>query len=222
MSFTVVVSMHRSGSSLISGLITESGLADMGRGRFKPKPNESNPKGFFEDVYFRNINDNILSFNSYDVKSWNTNIPTITANRPLRKQIKTILGQRSGDYGFKCPRTCLTWHIWEPFLPEDTQIYFIYRNPVAVAKSLNKRNGLDIETGLELWYIYNESALPIKDHFNTRFVSYEDLLAHGSEETLGISDTTNLIDRSLQRNTPEKVVGKYQELYSTLKIQNQT
>ena len=216
MSFTVVISMHRSGSSLLSGLIAESGI-DMGKGRFKPKPNVSNPKGFFEDVYFRNINDSILKFNSYDVKSWDTSIPTITANKPLRKQIKTILGQRSGDYGFKCPRTCLTWYIWEPFLSEDTQIYFIYRNPVAVAKSLNKRNRIDLETGLDLWYIYNERALPIKDHFNTTFISYEDLLSRGSEETLGIPDTSNLIDLSLQRNTPEKVSGKYQELYSTLK-----
>ena len=217
MSFTMVVGCHRSGTSLLAGLLHHSGI-DFGKRRFKPKPNKGNPRGYYEDVYFRNINDDILKFNRYDVKSWETNIPSIKANKSLRKQISGILAKRRAS---KDPRYCLTWHIWQKHLPKDTTVYYIYRHPVAVARSLRKRNSISIEQALEIWNVYNSRALGITDHFDTVVVSYEDLLAQGSVKTIGIEDSKNLIDPKLNRNGTlgtVEIPDFCRENYQTLKL----
>lgn len=202
----IVVGCHRSGTSLVAGLLHHSGLKMGGDSVFRPKPSTANKKGFYEDIRFRKINDKILKFNRYDVKSWRTDIPTIKGNKPLRREIRDLLGQMGDQVGFKDPRTCLTWHIWQPFLPEDTMILYVYRNPVAVAKSFIKRGDVKtLEHGLELWQIYNQRALPIQDYFDTVFVNYEGVLEQSCISALGIPDINNLIDLDLRRNPPEDI-----------------
>lgn len=193
--------MHRSGTSLVAGLLHNLGVVMGSENTFRPKPTEHNAKGFYENVEFRRLNDDILKFSRYDVKSWHTDIPTIKSNKPLRKRMSGIVDQYNSRYkvwGFKDPRTCLTWRQWKPFLPSDTKIVYVYRNPVSVAKSLQHRGNIkNLETGLVLWSEYNERALPIAEHFETRFINYEDVL---SGEVL--PDVNNLIDKNLFHAAP--------------------
>lgn len=199
----LVIGMHRSGTSLVSGLLHNSGI-DMGNGHLG-KVAADNPKGHFEDRRFRKMNDRILLNAQYDVKTWQTEIPTPVANKRLYGQIGRILERATARprWGFKDPRTCLTWHIWRRHLPQSTRVVYVYRNPVSVASSLMKRGNITyLDKGIELWLIYNQRALPIRRHFQTTFVNYESVLLSGGIPELGIMDDQGLTDTTLFRNKP--------------------
>src|SRR5690606_16286416 len=52
------------------------------------------------------------------------------------------------------------------------------RDPLAVAKSLSKRNGFTLQHGVALWEFYNRNALVNIKPFPCFSISYERLLAH--------------------------------------------
>lgn len=216
---TIVISMHRSGSSLVANILHASGIHMGDNKTFKPKPNETNAKGFYENIRFRKINDKLLKNSVYDVKSWNTTIPTVKPSKPLRKEIKTLLEEYSSKYerfGFKDPRTCLTWEEWSLFLkPENTRIVYCYRNPNAVANSLiNRGNITSVDIGLKLWQVYNERALPITDTFYTVFVNYDNLLETG--KISGIDCQDSIIDTSLRHNNVEEIPESCKDLWNRI------
>lgn len=59
------------------------------------------------------------------------------------------------SWGFKDPRTVLTIDLYLPHLP-NPQFITCYRGPMEIAKSLNKRDGMSIEKGMNISKIYNE------------------------------------------------------------------
>ena len=214
----VVIGMHRSGTSLVSGLLHNSGI-DMGIGYFKP-PGKDNPRGYYEDQRFRRMNDRMLKFSRYDVKSWDVRIPTIRGNKTHQGQIWGIVAQNSSKtrWGFKDPRTCLTWHMWRQHLPQNTQVVYVYRNPMSVANSLLKRGNIDnLDQGLLLWNLYNERALPIRKHYDTVFIEYESVLSSHTIAPLGIRDTKNLIDTTLFHNKGAEIPESCRVIWETLK-----
>lgn len=211
----IVIGAHRSGTSLIAGLLHYSGIIMGSEFTFTPEPNEENPLGFFEDVRFRNINDKALKFVGYDVKSWKVDVPTCKANKTLTRQITSLLDKPI--MGFKDPRMCLTWPVWEPHLQKNTTFIYVYRNPLAVAQSLYKRgNTNSIEHGLKLWQVYNTRALPVRKKFKTIFVNYETILETGQIEQLKIKDINNIIDQNLSHYDGFAVPEMCQEQWNTL------
>ena len=50
-----------------------------------------NPKGFYENFDFRRINDQILNLSGYDVKSYNTEVPSLQTNARLLSKIRILL-----------------------------------------------------------------------------------------------------------------------------------
>jgi hypothetical protein len=63
-------------------------------------------------------------------------------------------------WGFKEPRTLLTLNGWLDALPK-ARLVGTFRHPMAVAQSLNTRNGMSIERGMELWLAYNQLLLQV-------------------------------------------------------------
>ena len=74
-------------------------------------------------------------------------------------------GSEFDSIGFKDPRTCLTIELWEPFL-KNPQYVCSFKNPIDIAKSLNRRNGIPIEKGILLCEEYNNR---VKDFINSRY-----------------------------------------------------
>jgi hypothetical protein len=183
----LVVGMHRSGTSSVAGLLHANGFTMGEEEVLRPFPNPENPRGFFENHRFRALNDRILARRGYRVESFDPAIPAC-APRPLaRHRMRRLLARYArshSDWGFKDPRTCLTLGGWlreiEGFgwLPQ-TRVVFVTRDPRAVARSLAVRNGLTLETALQLWRVYNERALAALDAFapTTHYVEYEQLCA---------------------------------------------
>jgi hypothetical protein len=89
--------------------------------------------------------------------------------RPYRDHLvlwkmKRFLGRlhREGTAIWKDPRTVLTFPLWKPLL-QRYSILAIFRHPMSVARSLQRRDGFPLEKGLDLWRQYNERLLTLCD-----------------------------------------------------------
>ena len=182
----IVLGMHRSGTSTIAGILHLNNILMGTYQNFWPRPLRQNPKGFYENYDFRKINDMILKKHNYDVKSYNSNIPMVNLNESLTFKMIKLLKKYSKKYsswGWKDPRTCLTifkWYEVMKFLDLKDQLKIVYvsRNASSVARSLNKRNNLEIGKGLALWAEYSKRALDFCETINVPvfYCSFEHLL----------------------------------------------
>lgn len=200
--------MHRSGTSALAGLLHNSNIIMGQENTFIPKPLPENIKGFYENHLFRQINDHILEKCGYAIKSWNTNVPPISANLITKYRMRRILRQYNKKYdkwGWKDPRTCLTLSLWLRELKHLTFLnnckpLYITRDPYAVAHSIIKRKDTNYEDALKLWLIYNEYALDSIDTFgiNTHYLTYNELCNNPMKTSRAIFEFLGLpLDESI-------------------------
>lgn len=122
----VVLGMHKSGTTLISQLLHESGI-NMGSFDEDQSYDDGNK---YERESTLMLNENLLGAegkNSIFISHQST--PDITADQ--EKQMHTIINnanEKYTDWGFKDPRTCLTYPLWEKILPEH-KVIAIFRSP---------------------------------------------------------------------------------------------
>ena len=153
----IILGMHRSGTSSVAGALTLLGAA-------APKTlmaaAADNPKGFFESRLVGELNDSILHAAGSSWDDWRRFEPDALqpeAVTAFREQIRTTLQHEFGYDALvvlKDPRLCRIYPIWETVLAEEGyQAEFVLpiRSPLEVARSLNRRNGMPIATGLLLW-----------------------------------------------------------------------
>ena len=62
----MILGMHRSGTSTISGVLHMNKIIMGTYQNFWPRPLSQNPKGFYENYDFRKINDQLLKRSGYD------------------------------------------------------------------------------------------------------------------------------------------------------------
>lgn len=140
-----VLGMHRSGTSLVAGILKELGVALGPEDEFLP-PNENNQRGYRELAELVEINDQILTrFGG----SWDNppELPVGWADSkelaPLRDRATRALGARfagSAPWAWKDPRNCVTLPFWQLLVPGLRYVVCV-RNPVDVADSLRSREG---------------------------------------------------------------------------------
>lgn len=167
----IILGMHRSGTSCLTGCLQQSGL-HLGS-VFEWNPH--NLKGNRENPEVMKLNDEVLLQNG---GSWDNPPQSVTwdaAQAAERNRIIATLSAHAGKYfGFKDPRTLFTLPFWEEALP---RIKFIgtYRHPMSVAKSLHTRNPgeMPIEKGLELWKVYNARLISCVNAYNFPLVSFD-------------------------------------------------
>ena len=138
----IVLGMHRSGTSLVAGLLHRIGVS-MGT-RLLPA-DQFNPGGYFEDEDFLWINKGILENAGgmwYDPPSLEK---VQKSQKKFLKALKTTIASKRAyagtrAWGWKDPRNCLTcWTFWE-FVP-DARYIVVIRNPDSICKSLLKAYG---------------------------------------------------------------------------------
>ncbi len=154
----VVLGMHRSGTSAITYSLKILGI---GLGENLHPAGFDNPKGFWEDRDCLAINEQLLEhFGStydrldfaWDCKKNDTIINTLKLE--AKQIIVNRLNENSGIWGFKDPRTCRLLSFWrEVFDSIHCEVRYIItlRNPLSVASSLAKRNGIPFEKSFFLW-----------------------------------------------------------------------
>lgn len=157
----IVVGMHRSGTSMLAGLLHQNGIS-MGMHFREPLP--ENPKGFFEEEAFRQVNERVLRNSGYVVSEWSPSYRGVSITAEDSEQARSLVTRSdllSDSWGWKDPRTCLTLTMWlnalvELDLIESTKIIVIRRNIWSVAQSLlNRRNVHSLNHGAKIWRMYN-------------------------------------------------------------------
>ncbi len=175
----IVLGMHRSGTSVLARLLNMMG-AYFGPEGISTGANKENPKGFWERRDVRDINDFILTSVGCD---WNKianfeleTIPEKTIEEFNSQASKIILEiDANRPWFLKEPRFCLSFPMWRRLLEVPVCIH-IFRNPVEVAKSINKRNGIPVDVGIAMWEIYNISALRASKDLPRILVSHRKLM----------------------------------------------
>jgi hypothetical protein len=162
----IVAGMHRSGTSAIAGLLHQNGISMGEADSFWPAASPENPKGFFEDVRFRMLSDRMLRSRGHEVADWDVpdrfyNIPgMVPACVDLIRSVDSV----HENWGWKDPRTCLTWPTWVTALEQlelEYKIIGTVRPHTAIADSMRRR-GNDVERHRAEW-ISEVYARSLKD-----------------------------------------------------------
>ena len=194
-----VLGMHRSGTSAMAGLLHNNGVV-MGRdNEFRPRPMKENPKGFYENIRFRRINDIILRQYEYKTKSFSPSIPFIfPVEGDLRERMVDLVKEYNDEFdiwGWKDPRTILTLYAWLDVLDKlgqmkDLRIILMKRNVIHISRSMKARGNKEKYEGqfvdLSLKY-YNKCYFYLnyiyKTFIKTKTISFEDDLLKCTDKT---------------------------------------
>lgn len=169
-----IMGMHRSGTSLVTGLLHRCGLY-LGNNLLMGA--KDNPKGHYEDRRFININNNILRANG---GSWRN--PPIAVNwGGMKPSMQNFLKGWPDDkiVGWKDPRTCITFPLWHHLIhPEPIKVVLVHRSCIEISQSLKARNGMPLAAGRNLCQRYKKASWdsvkgkPGVNFFHTLFSAY--------------------------------------------------
>jgi GT2 family glycosyltransferase len=150
--------MHRSGTSLVAHLLYLCGVY-LGPDRDLAGPAPDNLDGFWENVHFVALNDQILAHlgGGWDLvpdapPHWESGAG-LRELRAAGRNLVRELGARP-PWGWKDPRNSLTLPFWRALVPA-LKVVVCVRNPVDVAGSLQRRGYSSERFGLDLWLRYN-------------------------------------------------------------------
>ena len=166
----IVAGMHRCGTSALAGLLHKNNVLMGRKSDFYPPPMKENPKGFYENVRFRRLNDKALAQVGYKVKSWKVPPaePIVPSDNLMAAMAELIEEYHSkfDNWGWKDPRTSLVLDSWLEILDqyglkEETRIIQMIRNPVQVRNSMLRRGNKEPREGqfLEVAEAYRAAAL---------------------------------------------------------------
>lgn len=215
----LVLGMHRSGTSAVTGTLARLGVSVGDPSGLHPA-DPGNPSGYWEPLELIEINDALLA-------SWggSQRDPQL-ARRPLSTHaLPPELVERMSEYArrwdtrtpfvWKDPRLCITLPLWRPLLPIRGFV-LAARHPAAVADSLGARDSMNRQAGLVLWEAYVRSLLAALDDTPRVVIRYEELfedregvvgrLAEFAERTIGgLSGDRNAALRGIERRSPVAV-----------------
>lgn len=152
----VVLGMHRSGTSVLAGLVSMQGYY---LGSSEMPKREDNPKGFYENFKIYQLNQSILLDYNTSWDEYSFSIDQISPIDMHRYEVRAreIIKQEFGPVKrifMKDPRMCLLFPLWEKVLTEmgfDIKVILAYRSPMEVANSLQSRNEMAVEKSLLMW-----------------------------------------------------------------------
>jgi hypothetical protein len=173
--------MHRSGTSMLAGLLNHNGY-DIGPNVMPAQ--QDNPKGFFENTSVCVLNERILQEMDSCWDDLTLDIvrhSEIIRDRYLQDVVDVVQDQfgAADQILIKDPRLCLLYPVWASALHEleiEHGIIIQYRNPFAVARSLHARDKFPLNKGLQLWCNHILSAESLTRHARRAFVDHADLL----------------------------------------------
>jgi hypothetical protein len=163
-----VLGMHRSGTSCLAGSLEQQGL-------FLGEVNTEAPwnrRGNRESFELMDLQADVLEASG---GSWDRPPEAVEWRPEHLERARQVLARYAGRpvWGFKDPRTLLTLEGWRALVP-DLELVAIFRHPLSVARSLERRNNLDVESGLALWKAYNERLVRLHREGPFPIVSFDE------------------------------------------------
>jgi len=187
----LVLGMHRSGTSAATRLVNVLGPAtcredDMVRGPW-------NPRGHFESRSLMHLNNALLGQMG---RTWWYPPPAgadydevaaaITTSRArARRVFRSVHGVT--PWVWKDPRTCVLLPFWRHVLGPRLAAVIVFRNPLEVAESLQRRHGFPPSFGLALWERYNRLLLSHAAGLPVLVSRYDDLMTDAGRWTEQVS-----------------------------------
>ena len=176
----LVLGMHRSGTSAATGLVRLLGPATCAPGDMVRGP--WNPSGHFESRSLMHLNNALLAEMGrrwwypppageryHDVAGALTTTPA-RARRVFRRV------HRQEPWVWKDPRTCVLLPFWRQALGSRMAAVVVFRHPLEVAESLQRRHDLPVSFGLALWERYNRLALAHAESMPVFVSGYDELV----------------------------------------------
>jgi hypothetical protein len=172
--------MHRSGTSAATRLVNMLGPAtcrddDMVRGPW-------NPRGHFESRSLMHLDNALLGQMG---RTWWYPPPTGDGYEEAAAAITTTPSQarrvfrrvhRDTPWVWKDPRACVLLPFWRQALGPRLVAVIVFRNPLEVAESLQRRHGLPPSFGVALWERYNRLLLVHAAGLPALVSRYDDLM----------------------------------------------
>ena len=225
--FVFILGMHRSGTSCLTGSLERCGLF-LGEVIRQSSKYNDNAKGSHELKVAMRIHDEILAANG---GSWYQPPASVVVNRHQKKTLERIVDQLTDQLpcGIKDPRLVLLLDSWTEIVDSYT-IVGTFRHPVAVAKSLAKRNQMSENEAYNLWLRYNNKLILWHQKYHFPLVEFDLSRVNIYQETVASLATTLGLNPNLPRLyefiTPEldhngapgkPVPEPCQEIYAYLK-----
>lgn len=171
-----ILGMHRSATSLTTEILSEIGLY-VGNKEDMLEADPGNKDGYFEIEKIVHLNDEILLENNMVWCCVKNSPLNLTTNKNLSARL--IINELSNkaydeNIAIKDPRFCLTEPIWRNEiinLGMKPKAIVVVRHPFEVAQSLVRRDNIDFDYALKIWFYYNCCILNIIINYQT-----EDLL----------------------------------------------
>jgi hypothetical protein len=189
----VVVSIGRSGTSLIARILHEVLGVDFGAESDHIPRNFNNPDGYFENATFLAFNDRVLQA----ANGWVLSPPPINyidllpkaTRAELIAEAKSLLDQYAADkpsFGWKDPRLSFTLPIWRAACREITPI-IAFRKPISVLSSIAAQLERPVESLTTLWFEYYQRVFAYTANMPCHTVSFDDLLADPTPVVMGMA-----------------------------------
>ncbi len=156
----VVLGMHKSGTSLVSMMLHRSGIP-MVDAELSGGYDDGN---HFERTATNALNKRILggasgsSIRTFERLDLASAAPELLSDA---KRLVDDLESQHRSWGFKDPRTCLTYPLWKQVLPRH-KLICVYRAPAEVHAHYTRKRSIDPTRGirtLRAWYEYNIGML---------------------------------------------------------------
>ena len=194
----LVLGMHRSGTSVLSGILARLGCDIPAT---PMASDERNTRGFYESRPISALNNVILASAGTGWDSWNA-VNADWYDSPRRaafaESASELVVQEFGASPLivlKDPRISVLAPFWIDVLRGGgfaPRIAFAYRSPADVAASLAERNGFDPAIGQLIWLRYVLEGERASRDLPRVFVSYDRLLSDWSAETGRIQDALDV------------------------------
>lgn len=208
----VVLGMHRSGTSLVTEILSAMGCHP-GMPETLTPPDMFNPTGYWEHREVVDIDEAIMKALSagwtQDVLNADVSRLTDAQRAEFAARARAVVQSLQG-YGplvLKDPRMSLLFPLWREVL-ETPVCVIAWRDPFAVARSLWTRDKQPLLVSLAVWEHYNRTLLRDTEGLPRILVSYEELLAeparivrvlHEALTGLGFSELTIPPEESIRR-----------------------
>ncbi len=170
----VVLGMHKSGTTLVSQLLHRSGVPMLDAADQEAGYDDGHK---FEDAEFRTINSTLLG----SAGRYSLEIPLPDAldwSPELEDRARELIRERqasSKTWGFKDPRTTLTYPFWRTVLPEH-RLLGVYRSPFEVWAHYGRR-WRNLWSVMRHWTGHNRRMLSyLEGEGETFLVSYHELM----------------------------------------------
>jgi hypothetical protein len=179
----LVVGMHRSGTSAVTGALGNLGFAVPPQSD-RWAPSEDNPEhwesralGLYCDVLLERLggtwdrppDPELVGASDLDLDLAADELGD--PSEPARDAFPN-----PGPVVWKDPRVCLLLPYWLAHLPQPVAAVFIWRSPLPVAHSLQARDRTHLADGVALWERYNRSGLAGLIGIDTFVTRYESIV----------------------------------------------